>query len=113
MKPSAETLLFALAVRSDAGEVALEACQFAWESFDLACSLADVQKAPLIKYKSELRTVSEVDTTDSQKMLLAMRALSDFAAGLAQGEPVFAVDKLDVRNTAELVRYALRKGLLD
>jgi len=97
MKPAAETLRFGLAVRSGAGEVTVDAMPFAWESFELVCSLSDVQKAPVIKYSAELRSVSEVDASDSQKVLLAVRALSDFAAGLAEGEPIFAIDKLEVR----------------
>ena len=114
MTPSAETLRFALAVHLGAGEVALDATPYGWESFDLACSLSDVQKAPVIKYSAELRSVSDVDASESQKVLLAMRALSDLAAGLAEGEPVFAVDKLELRtpqgNASASMRVSIDKA---
>jgi hypothetical protein len=97
MKPSAEMLRFALAVRAGPGEVSLDATPYAWESFELACSLSDVQKAPVIKYSAELRKLSDVDIAESQRTMLALRAVADLAAGLAEGEPVFAVDKLAVR----------------
>ena len=115
MTPAAETLRFGLAVRSGAGEIAVDATTpYAWESLDFACSLSDVQKAPVIKYSAELRNVSGVDASDSQRVLLAMRALSDLAAGLAEGEPVFAVDKLEVRtphgNAAASMRVSIDKA---
>ena len=37
----------------------------------------------------------------------------DISAKTAENHRARVLDKLDVRNTAELVRYALRKGLLD
>ncbi|HWI25053.1 MAG TPA: response regulator transcription factor, partial [Lysobacter sp.] len=37
----------------------------------------------------------------------------DISANTAENHRARVLDKLDVRNTAELVRYALRKGLLD
>lgn len=37
----------------------------------------------------------------------------DISAKTAENHRTRVLDKLDVRNTAELVRYALRKGLLD
>jgi hypothetical protein len=108
MTPAADTLRFALAVRTGPGEIALDANPYAWESFELACSLSDVQKGPVIKYSADLRSLSDIDASESQKMLLAMRAVSDLAAGLAQGEPVFAVDKLDVKTAEGNVSGALR-----
>ena len=104
MTPSADTLRVALAVRAGAGEVALDASPYAWESFELACGLSDVQKAPVIKYSAELRNLSDVDVSESQRMLLAMRAVSELAANLAQGEPVFAVDTLQLRTPQGNVR---------
>jgi len=111
MTPSADTLRFALAVRAGAGEVALDASPYAWESFELACSLSDVQKAPVIKYSAELRNLSDVDVSDSQRMLLAMRAVSELAAGLAEGEPVFAVDKVEMRTPDGNVAGSLRVSI--
>jgi hypothetical protein len=114
MTPATDTLRFGLAVRMGAGEIAVDAQPYAWESFDLACSLSDVKKAPVIKYSAELRNVSDVDASDSHKVLLAIRALSDLAAGLAEGEPVFAVDKLEVRtphgNAAASLRVSIDKA---
>ena len=114
MTPSADTLRFGVAVRSGAGEVAVEAGQHAWESFELACSLSDVPRAAVLKYTGEMRHISDVDASDSQKMLLALRALSELAAGMAEGEPVFAVDKLDLRtphgNVAASLRVAIDKA---
>jgi len=114
MTPAAETLRFALAVRADAGEVALDATPYAWESFELACSLSDVPKAPMVKHSAELRNVTDVDASDSQKVVIAIRALSDLAAGLAEGEPVFAVDKLELRtphgNAAASMRVSIDKA---
>ena len=37
----------------------------------------------------------------------------DISAKTAENHRARVLDKVDVRNTAELVRYALRKGLLD
>ena len=37
----------------------------------------------------------------------------DISVKTAENHRSRVLDKLDVRNTAELVRYALRKGLLD
>jgi hypothetical protein len=111
MKPSTETLRFALTVRAGAGEVSLDAPPYAWESFDLACSLSDVQKAPLIKYSAELRKLSDVDVAESQKMMLAMSAIAELAAGLAEGEPVFAVDKLAVRTPQGNADASLRVSI--
>lgn len=111
MTPAAETLRFALAVRSGAGEAALDANPYAWESFELACSVADVPKAPAIKYSAEIRSLSDVDVSEGQKMLLAMRAMSDLASGLAEGDPVFAVDKLELRTPQGNLSASMRVGI--
>lgn len=111
MTPATDTLRFALAVRAGAGEVALDAAPYAWESFELACSLSDVQKAPVIKYAAELRKLSDVDVAESQKVMLATRAVADLVAGLAEGEPVFAVDKLVVRTAQGNVDASMRVGI--
>jgi hypothetical protein len=111
MTPSTDVLRFALALRTGAGEVALDAGPHTWESFELACSLSEVQKAPVIKYSAELRNLSDVDVSESQRMLLAMRAVSELAAGLAEGEPVFAVDKLEVRTPQGNVAGSLRVSI--
>ena len=108
MMPSTDTLRVALAVRMGAGEVVLNAGPYVWESFELACSLSDVQKAPVVRYSAELRKLSDVDASESQRMLLAMRAVSELAAGLAGGEPVFAVDKLEMRTPQGNVAGSLR-----
>ena len=108
MMPSTDTLRVALAVRMGAGEVVLDAGPYVWESFELACSLSDVQKAPVVRYSAELRKLSDVDASESQRMLLAMRAVSELAAGLAGGEPVFAVDKLEMRTPQGNVAGSLR-----
>jgi len=46
--------------------------------------------------------------------VIAIRALSDLAAGLAEGEPVFAVDKLELRtphgNAAASMRVSIDKA---
>src|SRR4030095_5998779 len=105
------TLRFALALRTCAGEVALDAGPHTWESFELACSLSEVQKAPVIKYSAELRNLSDVDVSESQRMLLAVRAVSELAAGLAEGEPVFAVDKIAVRTPQGNVAGSLRVSI--
>jgi hypothetical protein len=108
MTPAADTLRFALAVKTGPGEVALDASPYAWESFELACSLSDVEKAPVIKYSAELRSLSAVEVSESQKVLLAMRAVSELAAGLAEGEPVFSIDKLEMRTSQGNVAGSLR-----
>ena len=114
MTPSADSPRFALAVRLGAGEVVVDASPHAWESFDFACTLSEVRKAPVVTYSAELLKLSEVEASDSQKVLLAMRALSDLAAGLAEGEPVFAIDELKVRtahgNAAASMRVAIDKA---
>ena len=110
MTPAADTLRFALAVKSGAGEVAIDANPYAWESFELACSLADVQKAPVVKYSSELRNLS-ADASESQRMLLAMNAVSELVSGLAEGEPVFSVDKLELRTPQGNVAGSLRVSI--
>ena len=111
MTPATDTLRFALALRTGAGEVALDTGPHAWESFELACSLSEVRKAPVIKYSAELRNLSDVDVSESQRMLLAMRAVSGLAAGLAEGEPVFAIDKLEVRTPQGNVAGSLRVSI--
>jgi hypothetical protein len=111
MTPSRDTLRFGLAVRAGSGEVALDASPYAWESFELACSLSDVRKAPVIKYSAELRNLSDVEATDSQRMMLALRAVSELAAGLAEGEPVFAVDKLEMRTAQGNVDASMRVSI--
>jgi len=111
MTPAAETLRFALAVRSGAGEAALDANSYAWESLELACSVADVPKAPVVRYSAEVRSLSDVDASEGQKMLLAMRAMSGLASGLAEGEPVFAVDKLELRTPQGNLSASMRVGI--
>ena len=111
MTPGADALRFGLAVRSGGGEVVVDASPLAWESFDFGCTLSDVPKAPVIKYSAELRNLSGVEASDGQKVLLAVRALSDLAAGLAQGEPVFAVDKLEVRTPHGNASASMRVGI--
>jgi hypothetical protein len=44
-------------------------------------------------------------------MLLALRAVSELAAGLAEGEPVFAVDKLEMRTPQGNVAGSLRVSI--
>jgi hypothetical protein len=111
MKPSPDTLRFALAVRAGPGDVSLDAASHAWESFDLACSLTDVQKAPLVRYAAELRKLSDVDVAESQRMMLAMSAFAGLAAGLAEGEPVFAIDKLALRTPQGNADASLRVSI--
>ena len=111
MTPSAESLKFALAVRAGAGEAALDASPYAWESFDLQCSLADVPKAPVVKYSADVRNLSDVETNESQKVLLAVRALSELAGSLAEGDPSFAVDKLELKTPQGGLSASLRVGI--
>jgi hypothetical protein len=91
--------------------LSLDAASHAWESFDLACSLTDVQKAPLVRYAAELRKLSDVDVAESQRMMLAMSAFAGLAAGLAEGEPVFAIDKLALRTPQGNADASLRVSI--
>ncbi|MFO1302661.1 MAG: DUF945 family protein [Burkholderiales bacterium] len=111
MTPSAESLKFALALRAGAGEAALGASPYTWDSFDLLCSVSDVPKAPVVKYSADVRNLSDVEATESQKMLLAMRALSELASSLAEGDPAFAVDKLELRTPHGNLTASLRVGI--
>ncbi|MFO1304247.1 MAG: DUF945 family protein [Burkholderiales bacterium] len=111
MTPSAESLKFALALRAGAGEAALDASPYTWESLDLQCSVSDVPKAPVVKYSADVRNLSDIDANESQKMLLALRALSELAASVAQGDPAFAVDKLELKTPQGILSASLRVGI--
>ncbi len=111
MTPSTESLKVALALRTGAGEVALDASPYTWDLFDLACSVSEVPKAPVIKYSADVRNLSDIDAKESQKMLLAMRAMSELASSLAEGDPAFAVDKLELKTPQGNLSASLRIGI--
>jgi len=54
---------------------------------------------------------SEIMALESRREEIAKRL--EIGSKTAENHRTRILDKLDVRNTAELVRYAMRKGLLD
>jgi hypothetical protein len=109
--PTGDTVRIAAALRTGAGEFAAKGRPHAWDSLDFACSLNDLPKAPMIRYSSEVRRIADGDVPDAQRIGLAMRALSGLTAGLAEGEPVFAIDKLDLRTPHGAFSASLRASV--
>lgn len=114
LTPSAETIRIALGLSLGSGSVAAAGSTHAWDSFELRCSLSDVPKAAAAKYSAEMNSIWDTEASQGQRTLLAMNAASELATALAQAEPTFAVDKLDLRapggNVAATLRLRLDKG---
>jgi hypothetical protein len=114
LTPGAETLRIAFGVTLGSGSVVAAGATHAWDSLEFRCSLADVPKAAAAKFSAQLNSIWDTEASPGERSLLAMDAASEFAAALAEADPVFAVDKLDLRapggNVAAMLRLRLDKS---
>lgn len=111
LTPKDDKIRIAVGLRVGQGSVAAAGSTHAWDSFEFRCSLSDVPKAAAAKYSADMNSIWDTEATPAQRMLLAMSALSEFTAALAEAEPTFAVDTLDLRAPGGNVVATLRLRL--
>lgn len=111
LTPGAETIRIAFGLSLGPGSVTAAGSAQAWDAFEVRCSLSDVPKAAAAKYASGMSSIWDSEASQGQRAELALSAFSEFAAALAQAEPTFAVDKLDLRSPAGTVAGTLRLRL--
>lgn len=111
LTPGADTIRVAVALTLGPGKVLAAGSTHAWDALEFRCSLADVPKAAAAKFSAEMNSIWDTEASQGERTLLAMNAASEFAAALAEAEPVFAVDKLDLRAPGGSVAATLRLRL--
>lgn len=97
LTPSADSIRIALGLSLGPGTVDGLGQAQRWESFELRSSLSNVPRAALAAYASEMNGYLDAGASRNQRTVRALAAASEFAAALAQAEPLFAIDKLDLR----------------